>query len=157
MSLSTSDAASHTRPNGAPLPLNSAVVSESTVIFKEMFFLSSMIIGTEGFLSFIMLSIISVSTFIGSPSLLFSSSNCLGSVTVSLRIVGVVDVDRVVDSEWVVAADRLFAADGVFAANGMFAAAGVVASYGAVAADGVVAADELVSAGGVVRSAGGVC
>ena len=77
MSVSTADAASHTRPSGAPVALNSAVASESTVIFKDMSFLSSTMTGAEGLISSMMLSITSVNTLIGSFLSFFSSVGSL--------------------------------------------------------------------------------
>ena len=49
--LSTSEAASHSRPSGEPWLLNTAVVSESTVILRESFLLSSIITGAGGLMS----------------------------------------------------------------------------------------------------------
>ena len=59
--LSTSEAASQTRPSGEPLLLNTAVVSGSTVIFRDM---SAIITGTEGLMSTMVLSIIFDNTLV---------------------------------------------------------------------------------------------
>ena len=101
MSVSTADAASHTRPSGAPVALNSAVASESTVIFKDMSFLSSTMTGAEGLISSMMLSITSVNTLIGSFFSFFSSVGSLSETEVKETELVVIS-DSVVSSDVVI-------------------------------------------------------
>ena len=112
------------------MPLNTAVVSGSTVILRERCFPSSIItaVATDRMVSEV------------SPLDVVVMDDTIGE----LASVGLVDRDGVVTAAGIVAANGIVSADGIVTADGIVAVNWVVAADGVVSTDGEVSADRVI-------------